>query len=308
MLYLSEESIDKIFSYHDFIPYLKSFLTTSIHCPARNHLDLPETEKEKPGTLLLMPAWNESFLGVKNVVVLPDNAPYPAVQAQYQLYDRNNGCPLMACDGARLTVLRTAAVSGLASVFLRHKDADSLLVMGTGSLCPEIIKAHHAMYAPQHIKVWGRTFAKAQYISSHMKEQGIQVDAVKTLSTGLLQADVAVAATHAMEPFIYSKYLKKNVFLDLIGSYKPEMREAESSCFTDAAIYVDTIDALQESGDLLIPMQEGIIQRISILGTLPQMCSGEVTITDHPRRIFKSVGMASADLAIASYLYNKLPK
>ncbi|MEL6536482.1 MAG: ornithine cyclodeaminase family protein, partial [Bacteroidota bacterium] len=120
------------------------------------------------------------------------------------------------------------------------------------------------------------------------------------------QADLISVATLSEQPLVLGEWLGTHTYLDLVGSYKPHSREADDACLRQAALFVDTPRALTESGDLAIPLAEGLITEQSILSDLPTLCQQGVPTWQAPRVVFKSVGFAAPDLAAAVYLYQKI--
>lgn len=111
-------------------------------------------------------------------------------------------------------------------------------------------------------------------------------------------------ATLAEQPLIQGRWLKSDCHLDLVGSFKPNMHEADGECLRGAFIAVDTHAALEESGDLIEPLPRGVIakQDVSLLGAL--IASSPATPRPH-KTVFKSVGVALADFAVAEYLFER---
>src|SRR5918998_4629817 len=125
--------------------------------PRHHHAIDPPTPDERPGTLLLMPAWRVGeALGVKIVTVFPDNArrSLPSVYGTYLLLDAATGTPLAVLDGTALTLRRTAAASALASGFLAREDSTVHLMVGTGALAPYLIAAHKAVRPIRETRIW----------------------------------------------------------------------------------------------------------------------------------------------------------
>lgn len=123
--------------------------------PVRAHHDVP-VEDGQNSTILLMPAWSDDgFIGVKTVVVAPENASkgLPAVQATYQLFDRETGQPLALMDGPELTARRTACASALAARYLAAENASKLLMIGTGVLGYHLPQAHAAVRPITDVRV-----------------------------------------------------------------------------------------------------------------------------------------------------------
>ena len=108
-------------------------------------------------------------------------------------------------------------------------------------------------------------------------------------------------ATLATEPLIRGRWLAPGSHLDLIGSFTPQMREADDDCFAGASLFVDTDEALRKSGDLLGPLSRGVLDAARRYGTLADLCSGSLPGRQGPleRTVFKSVGTALEDLAAA---------
>ena len=121
------------------------------------------------------------------------------------------------------------------------------------------------------------------------------------LEAAVRTADIVSCATLSTAPLVQGAWLKATSHLDLIGSFTPEMREADDACFAGARLYLDTTEALQKSGDLLGPMQRGVFSTSDVRGTLASLCrsvSAELSAA-HQRTVFKSVGTALEDLAAA---------
>jgi len=115
------------------------------------------------------------------------------------------------------------------------------------------------------------------------------------------QADIVSCATLATEPLVQGRWLTAGSHLDLIGSFTPQMREADDDCFAGASLFVDTAEALQKSGDLLGPLSRGVIDAARRHATLADLCAGRAPGRQArlERTVFKSVGTALEDLAAA---------
>ena len=137
-----------------------------------------------------------------------------------------------------------------------------------------------------------------------LHQRGWPVSAASDLQAAARSADVISCATLAEQSLIQGRWLKPDCHVDLVGSFKPTMREADDECMRGAFIAVDTFAALEESGDLIEPLAQGVIAKhdISLLGAL--IASGPATPRPH-KTVFKSVGVALADLAVAEYLFER---
>jgi ornithine cyclodeaminase len=310
-------------------PLRRAFAAHAI-TPERAHFDLDDPADAR--SLLLMPAWRPGQgIGVKIVTVFPGNADrgLPSVNAAYLLLSWQTGVPLATIDGRGLTLLRTAAVSALAADLLAPKDCEVLLMVGTGALAPYLIEGHRAVRNYRSILIWGRNADKAAAAARDLKARGWPVSAAADLETAARSADVISCATLARAPLIQGSWLKTHCHLDLVGSFTPDMREADDACARGAFIAVDTHSALQTSGDLLAPLASGAAARdaIVLLGDLiahaavahaavahepiayGSLAHGAATrgagIPRPERTLFKTVGVAHADLAAAQTLYER---
>ena len=309
MLFLGEEEISKAISYGELISSLKDAFSNPIHVPKRHHHDFPNPG-HRDSTLLLMPSWQESTsLGVKIVTVSPDNGRYslPSINGMYLYFDAITGQPLAVMDAKTLTKKRTAATSALASSFLSRKDSASMLMIGTGALAPELIRAHTFVRPGiSQVFVWGRDFAKAKNVCREIGGD-VKAEAVKNLEDVVEAVDIISSATLSPEPLVEGHLLRQGQHVDLVGSYRPDMREADNSVLERASIFVDTLEgATTESGDMVIPLEEKVIEISDIKGELYDLCKGSVGRKDNKEiTLFKSVGHAIEDMVAARLVFNQ---
>jgi alanine dehydrogenase len=285
-------------------PLRRAFLSQAV-APERAQYDL--TTAQKPGTLLLMPAWQpDGDMGVKIVTVFPDNAHrgLPTVNAAYVLLSGQTGESLAWIDGRALTLIRTAAVSALAADLLAPAAPEVLLVVGTGALSRYFVEGHLAVRRYRSVLIWGRDTSKAAAAARDLSARGWPVRAVADLESAARSADLISCVTSAEQPLIHGAWLKAECHLDLVGSFKPAMREVDDDCLRGAFIAVDTLAALKESGDLIGPLARNVVaqESISLLGAL--LASRPPVLRPH-RTVFKSVGVAHADLAVARQLFER---
>ena len=296
--------VDAALDYPALIEALRAAFREPIEAPPRHHHTI-RREGRPDATLLLMPAWQpRGPLGVKVVTVFPDNATkgMPSVQGVYLVLDGASGAPLAVIDGPSLTRKRTAAVSALAAAYLAHRGASRLLMVGTGSLASELIAAHGTVRPIREVGVWGRTPDKARALAQRLSTPGRPVRAAPDLEAAVREADVIACATLSEEPLIRGAWLKPGAHLDLVGAFRPEMREADDEAARRARIYVDSrAGALKEAGDLLAPLRSGAIGQEDILGELAELARGQVAARESEAEItlFKSTGTALADYAAA---------
>ena len=273
--------------------------------PNRHHDAIEPYEGDPEGTLLLMPAWRPGVsVGVKVVTVFPGASALdrPAIQGTYILSDGRTGEIKAIIDGKALTTRRTAAASALAAKYLARDDAKTLLVVGTGSMAPHLIEAHCSVRDIKTVLIWGRRAQKAELVAAEFEGSPFAIEVVTDLERAARRADVISCATLSTEPIILGSWLQPGVHVDLVGGFKPNMRETDNEAIQRARVYVDTFEgALSEAGDLLIPIAEGDFATGEIIAELSDLASGANPGRENDLEItlFKSVGASIEDLAAA---------
>jgi ornithine cyclodeaminase/alanine dehydrogenase-like protein (mu-crystallin family) len=254
-------------------------------------------------TFFAMPAWSTDFTGIKTITLKSDNAAkgLPTIQGTYQLFDNATGAAVALMDGTELTRLRTAAASALAADYLARKDASTLLLVGAGALAPHFAKAHAAMRPIRRILVFNRTPEKAEAVA-----QAIGGTAVRDVAAACAQADIVSCITSGLGVAVQGAWLRPGTHLDLVGAYKPDMREVDGAAVGMARVYVDTHEgAKHEAGDLHCAAKEGQFDWAQVQGDLHELCQGKVQgrRSESEITLFKSSGTALEDLAAAKMVY-----
>lgn len=304
MLALDAEQVAAALPYEQLIEALATAFGGEFEAPLRVHHDVSLPDGN-PGKLLLMPAWRPGGnMGVKIATVFPDNATrgLPAVFASYILMSAETGVPAAVLDGTEITLRRTAAASALASTYLSRIDSSSLLMVGTGNLAPHLIAAHATARPITDVCIWGRRREAAEELAATLVTSSLSVTVSDDLEQAVGEADVISCATLASEPLIQGRWLQPGQHLDLVGAYKPDMREADSQAVVRADVYVDTrAGAMSEAGDIMLAINDGSIQEADIRGELGELVKGSVDgrTSDDAITLFKSVGTAIEDLAAA---------
>lgn len=298
-------------NFPELIEALRDAFSRDSYVPQRHHHDFPPASGFPGSTLLLMPAWqDQSFFGLKIVTVSPENQArqLPTIQGLYLLFDTATGSVLAQMEAKTLTNWRTAAASALASGFLSRPDSETLLMVGAGALAPYLIRAHAAVRPIRKVLVWGRNPEKAARVADSVAGGDWEAEAVKSLEPAVRSADIISTATMSEQALINGRWLREGQHLDLVGSYKPTMREADDDCIRQSVVFVDIrSSAPKESGDLAIPIQKGILSASDIQADLFDLCRdrqpGRRSKTEIT--LFKSVGHALEDLAAARIVYRK---
>ena len=281
-----------------------AFAEASVNVPVRHRHALRDGEHAP--TSLIMPAWNAAYLGVKVVNVFPDNAALgrPTVTGAYLLMDGSTGEPLAVLDADELTAWRTAAASLLAAGRLARPDSAVLAVVGAGRIARQLVAAYESAFALRRVVVWNRHVERAQRL---VDELGLACAEVGTdLASACAEADIITCATLAEAPLVRGAWLRPGTHLDLVGGFKPSMREADDAAVRRARVYVDSFDgALTEAGDIMAPLKDGVISKSDIVGDLFALMQGHAPGRGDEREVtlFKSVGHALEDLVAAAAVY-----
>ncbi len=306
ILHLTAADVARVLTGAKLLENLSDFFLGQSRAPLRQRLDWTDGAE-----LLVMPVVSDDYAGIKMLTVNPGNAgtERPVISGLFALADFRTGEVLATMDAGELTGWRTAAVSALAAAKLARQDASHLAILGAGHLCTYIAAAHAEARQLERITLWARDAAKAHLAARRLRHRLVDIDieVCCDLQVTVQAADIVVAATRATEPLIRGRWLRPGTHVDLIGGYRPDMRELDDEGIASGSIYVDDDQAaLHEAGDLIDPLRTGAITPSSILGDLASLASlttgrrAESEIT-----IFKSVGTARADLATAITVWQR---
>lgn len=294
----------------ELIGAIRDTFSKGARVPLRHHHSIPQNDGTE-ATLLLMPAWqNGGVIGVKIVTIFPGNVArqLPGLHSTYLLCDGQTGRHLALIDGNQITVRRTVGVAALAASFLAREDACQMLVVGAGRVGSMTPFAFREVRPINEVRVWDLDEAQSNKLVVKLKSEGIRASVAHDLEAATRESDVISCATLSTKPLIKFEWLSPGSHLDLIGSFTPHMREADSACMANGSVYIDSADALEESGDLIDPINEGALKASDILGTLTDLCQGRVPgrKSNDEITLFKAVGTGLSDLAAGALAYQKL--
>jgi alanine dehydrogenase len=295
---------------HAALPYpalieaLRAAFTAGGEVPVRHHHAVGRPGVE-PATLLLMPAWQPGeTLGIKVVTVCPGNEARgePSVQGLYLLLHGVTGRPLAVLDATALTVRRTACASALAASYLARRDSRHLVLIGAGALAPHLARAHAAVRPIERVTIWNRTRERAAALAAELGAGGLRAEVADDRAAAVARADIVTCCTMSSAPVLQGAWLPEGCHVDLVGAFKPDMRESDDEAIRRARVFVDTRSgAFAEAGDIVQAIASGALAETDVAADLFDLCQGR-----HPGRrdareitLFKSVGSALEDLAAA---------
>ena len=277
--------------------------------PVRSHIEVTKHH----GNLLLMPCYQPSadVLSLKTVTVFDGNPGIglPRVQALVTLYDGSNGRTLAIMDGTTVTAIRTGAASGAATDLMARPDASVVGIFGAGAQARTQLEAVCTVRTIRKALVLDFNPETAKVFAEEMSAKlGIEVAVAADSKEAVIESDILCAATTSKTPVFSDADLKPGVHINGVGSYQPWVQEIPIETVLRSRVVVDHREsALAETGDLIIPIQQGRYSADHITAELGEIVIKRKIGRADPREItfFKSVGVAIQDLAAASYIYSK---
>ena len=321
MLVIDAVDVQKSLSFGSLVAALRAAFSNDFGMPQRHVYHLPPVGNSDPSgqhdSFGVLPAWNDQVMGVKAFTHLPGNPSrgLETLASKMLLFSRTTGAPLAVVDGTQLTFWRTAAISALAADYLAKTDAKTLLLFGSGKLAPYMALAHASVRPLETIYVTGRNPEKvAKTVAAiQLQRPDIRVEAVSDPASVIAQVDIISCATGAAEPLFSYAQVSGGTHIDLVGNHSPDRRECDSATVQHAKVFVDSrLNVLNEAGELLIPISEGVISAEHLQGELADLCCGRVVGRSQEKAgqkeitLFKSVGTALSDLATAYLVYQRL--
>jgi ornithine cyclodeaminase/alanine dehydrogenase-like protein (mu-crystallin family) len=312
MIYLNQNDILAAVSAEEMIDAIESALklyeNKDFHMPQRFHLD------HGPNTVLLMPCFTKDYFCTKLISLFPGNPKknLSVLNGIVVLNDAQTGLPLALLDGPTVTAFRTAAVSAVSIRHLAPEKSTSLGIIGAGE------QAFYQVWLASQVKslteIWIYDINPSQ--SSNLTSKLIhrlpeaKICQAETIGQLLEQSQVVITATTSDEPVLPKEVeLLAGKHYACIGSYKPHARELPQAIYgLIDQITIDAEEAIEESGDIIIPLDKQWIRKDQII-TLGRYLLDNGKRKDRAETtVFKSVGIALFDLCAAKLIYEKAVK
>lgn len=253
-------------------------------------------------TLLTRSAWIDGMgIAVKAATIYPENHKLglPNLHGAVALFSDRDGVPEAYIDFALLTKWKTAADSLLAARRLARKTAEIFLIIGAGTVAHSMVEAYSAAFPKARFHVWTRSPKSAEDFAA-----GTGAVAEADLEAAVRKADVIATATMSLEPLVRGAWLKPGTHLDLIGAYRPDMREADDDTFRRARVFVDArATTLHHIGELMAPLASGAIAESDVVADFYDIESGAFgRRSEDEITLAKNGGGAHLDLMTARYV------
>ncbi|MFC4772862.1 ornithine cyclodeaminase family protein [Enterococcus hermanniensis] len=315
MLLLSREDIISVFTMDDAIAADKLafqlFTENKTDVPLRTQI----VSEKQNGTFLFMPAYAAELdaAALKIINIFPNNIDkgLSSAPAQVLLIDGETGYVNALLDGATVTQLRTGAASGVAFDVLARKKAIIGALIGTGGQAAAQLEAMLCARKLETIYVFDqnpeRTKAFATQMNSALNKYGAQILPASTSDQAIANADLIVTVTPATAPVFDGTKVKAGATISCVGSYQPHMQEMDPVILQRATkIFFDSEAAvLAEAGDILIPLENGLVTKDDFSGDIGEVLTGNVMgrETEEDIIVFKTVGIGAQDLVTAQKIY-----
>ncbi len=278
--------------------------------PLRNLMWLPD----KSGLMGVMPAYLgvARVMGLKAISVFPANhgTEFDSHQGTVMLFETRNGRLLAMMDAGKITAIRTAAVSGVATRLLAAANAENLAILGSGVQAETHLEAMRVVRNIKHVRVWSRNFDHArEFVGQASARLSIDIEAVQSAARAVEGADIICTVTSSTDPVLKGDWIAPGAHINAVGSSVPFARELDTAAVVKSKLFVDRREStLNEAGDFLIPKKEGAVGHDHILGEIGEILLDKVDGRESEEDItlFKSLGLAVEDVAAAHHIYQKL--
>ena len=261
-----------------------------------------------------MPAYLEKLdiAGVKIVNTYPENRKkygLPTVAGIIVLATPKTGEILAILDATWITVVKTAAASAVATKYLARNNSETLGLVGAGLQAIAHIEALAQVMKLKKVKVWSRTRETAEKFLQRMTKQcsEIRFSMAKDVKEAVKDSDVVATITPSRQPVVMVDWVKSGTHINAMGADAPGKQELDPEILKKAKIVVDDLEHSSHSGEINVPLAQGIISEEDIYGEI-----GEIALGRKPGRastneitVFASTGVAIQDIAVAEVVYRK---
>ncbi len=257
-----------------------------------------------PDTILSRAAWIDGLGAlVKTATIFPGNAArgQATVGGAASVFSDADGTLAAMLDFALLTKWKTAGDSLLAATRLARPDSRRIVIVGAGTVARSLHEAYSAAFPLARFAVWSRSGSSARALAD-----ALGIGHAPDLEAAVRGADVVTCATMATEPVLRGEWLPPGCHVDLIGAYRPDMREADDAALRRATLFVDArATTMDHIGELAIPLASGAIAAEDVVA---DFYDGDAMRrrSDNEITLFKNGGGAHLDLMTARWILDRI--
>lgn len=256
-----------------------------------------------------MPAHVGDYFGAKIITAFHCNlgTEYPSHMGYVMIFDAQHGCPLGMADANVITMVRTGAVSGVATKHLARKDARKLAIIGCGAQGRSHMEAM-LLVRPSisEVTCYDIAPASAQRFAAEMTaKHGVSVTVCDSVKEAVQDADIVCTVTPSKQAYLEADWIKPGCHINAVGTFTPTTREVTSELVARSSLYADYVESMKkESGEYLVPLKEGLITEDHIRGSVGDLVNGTVAgrTSDDEITLFDALGLAVEDVACGKYL------
>ncbi|MBV7699833.1 ornithine cyclodeaminase family protein [Streptomyces sp. TRM70350] len=272
---------------------------------AGGEFEMPTRTALRDGQFLVMSAHHRSTASAMFKTLSLNFERKPAITGTV-VWSETGRLDHLVADAGAVTALRTGAVVGVATDLLAPPGAGRLTLIGAGGQAPDQVRAVHTVRPLRRLTVVDADLGRAQALVEKLAPElpGVELLTATDAVSAVREAEIVCCATNATSPLFPESALPEQVHVNAIGAYRPTMRELPDELLAAATVVVDELDAiLEESGEIIHALEAGAITRDALteLGTALAAPTAEYG----KRTVFKSVGVAVQDWALARLLADK---
>jgi alanine dehydrogenase len=313
MRFVTDEEVASALSMREVIEAVERgfalYSLRKVRMTQRVRTDVPEHN----GTILLMPCQVPELevYSVKYVTVYPDNPSrgLPTIFAAMLISDPRTGEPKILAEARAATGMRTGAATAVSIKYLARRDSEELGIIGCGYQARWQLRAAVEVMRCTVVRAYSRTRQRAEEFAAEMsRELGLDVKVTETVEELVRRSDVVITATTSKTPFVRREWVRPGTHFSAIGAFTPDMAELSADLVASSKVYVDSLEAAkEEAGDVIQAVAKGLMRWEDVKGEIGEVVAGlkkgregeeEVTV-------FKSVGIAVQDAAVASLLLRR---
>jgi len=313
MRFVTDEEVASALSMREVIEAVERgfalYSLRKVRMPQRVRTDVPEHN----GTILLMPCQVPELevYSVKYVTVYPDNPSrgLPTIFAAMLISDPRTGEPKILAEARVATGMRTGAATAVSIKYLARRDSEELGIIGCGYQARWQLRAAVEVMRCTVVRAYDIVRQRAEEFAAEMsRELGQDVKVTETVEELVRRSDVVITATTSKTPFVRREWVRPGTHFSAIGAFTPDMAELSADLVASSKVYVDSLEAAkEEAGDVIQAVAKGLMRWEDVKGEIGEVVAGlkkgregeeEVTV-------FKSVGIAVQDAAVASLLLRR---
>ncbi|MDG6997149.1 MAG: ornithine cyclodeaminase family protein [Nitrososphaerota archaeon] len=313
-LILGHDQVKQLLTMKDCIEAIEAMFMTLAAGKAVLPLRQVMFDPEKKGALASMPSYlgEPKAFGAKVITYFMGNmnTKFDSHQGAVLLFETENGRLLGIMDASSITAIRTAAASGVATRLLARRNSKTLAILGSGTEATTHLEVMLAVREVERVLVWSKTPDHARKFVERNTTSfpRVELKVAESIRQAVSNADIICTTTGAVEPILAGEWIKQGAHINAVGSSLPTARELDSAAVLKSRLFVDRKEsALREAGDFLIPKKEGLIDDSHIKGEIGEVLTGRVIgrREESDVTLFKSLGIATEDVAAAHLLYTK---